>query len=129
MTRHRLPWIVAIGGASVVLGMLLVMSLTTEPMLSDEAYRKIAQETTEARLFLKKYPQATVTVDRSGALAVDFRVNAFAPTASSRVPPYLRLRVFIGPQNRPTLRFLDCQGRLIVKDLLDYLRTETCLSP
>jgi len=43
--------------------------------ISDEEYIAIAGQTEEARAFLTRYPQAEIYVDRSGALAVDYRVT------------------------------------------------------
>ena len=95
--------------------------------ISDEEYIRIAGQTIEVQKFLKKYPSATAYVDRSGALAVDFRIDKYIGLGTNG--NYLRLRIFINPRNnRPmTLKFIDCSGKLIRNNLLEYLQTEKCL--
>jgi len=95
--------------------------------ISDEEYARIAEQTVEVQNFLKKYPNAKVLVDRSGKLAVDFRVNK--PDDAVIAGNYLRLRVFINPRNNLPIRekFFDCSGRVIRDNLLEYLQTERCL--
>ena len=88
---------------------------------SDEEYVEITNQTLEAQKFLEKYPNATIYVDRSGALAVDYRVTN---TIQDR---HLRLRIFIDWRtNQPSDMFIDCSGTYIRKDLLEYLETEKC---
>ena len=83
--------------------------------ISDEEYIEITSQTLEAQKFLEKYPNATIYVDRSGALAVDYRMHA------------LRLRIFIDWRtNQPSDKFIDCSGTYIRKNLLEYLETEKC---
>jgi hypothetical protein len=90
--------------------------------ISDEEYIDIASQTSEAQTFLDKYPNATIFVDRSGALAVDYRVDN---TVKNR---YLRLRIFIDWRtNQPSGKFIDCSGTYIHKNLVEYLETEECL--
>jgi hypothetical protein len=92
--------------------------------ISDQEFIRIAQETVEAQKFLEKYPKATANVDRSGRLAVDFRVDT--PDVTDSI--YLRLRVFIDHRTFwPTERFIDCSGHYIEKGLLEYLQTERCI--
>ena len=43
--------------------------------VTDEEYTAITNQTLEAQKFLQKYPNAFIQVDRSGRLAVDYRVN------------------------------------------------------
>lgn len=95
--------------------------------ISDEEYIRIATQTIEAQEFLEKYPDATTVVDRSGRLAVDFRVDKY-DNAGTNIN-YLRLRVFINPRNnRPTgEKFIDCSGKCVNYNLLEYLQTEKCL--
>lgn len=89
--------------------------------ISDEEYIEITSHTVEAQKFLEKYPNATISVDRSGALAVDYRVN------TNIYDRYLRLRVFIDWRtNQPSDMFIDCSGTYIRKNLLEYLETENC---
>jgi len=90
--------------------------------ISDEEYIAITRQTLEAQTFLEKYPNATIFVDRSGALAVDYRVDN---TVKNR---YLRLRIFIDWRtNQPSDKFIDCSGTYIQENLLEYLETEKCL--
>jgi len=89
--------------------------------ISNEEYIEITSQTLEAQKFLEKYPNATIYVDRSGALAVDYRVDNEMKNA------YLRLRVFINWRtNQPSDKFIDCSGTYIRKNLLEYLETEKC---
>jgi hypothetical protein len=90
--------------------------------ISDKEYVEIASQTLEAQKFLEKYPDATIYVDRSGALAVDYRV----PNNVKNM--YLRLRIFIDWRtNQPSDKFIDCSGTYIRKNLLEYLESEKCL--
>jgi len=90
--------------------------------ISDEEYIEITSQTVEAQKFLEKYPNATIYVDRSGALAVDYRVT------NNITNRYLRLRIFIDWRtNQPSDKFIDCSGTYIRKNLLEYLETEECL--
>jgi hypothetical protein len=90
--------------------------------ISDEEYIEITSQTLEAQKFLEKYPNATIFVDRSGALAVDYRVD------NNMENRYLRLRIFIDWRtNQPSDKFIDCSGTYIQKNLLEYLETEECL--
>jgi len=89
--------------------------------ISDEEYIEITSQTLEAQKFLEKYPNATIYVDRSGALAVDYRVD------NNMKNRYLRLRIFIDWRtNQPSGKFIDCSGTYIRKNLLEYLETERC---
>jgi hypothetical protein len=84
---------------------------------SDEEYIAITNQTMEAQKFLEKYPNATIFVDRSGRLAVDYRVDAD--------DGYIRLRVFINPtKNEPSEMFLDINGTYIRKNIIERLQTE-----
>ena len=88
--------------------------------ISDEEYIQIVSQTAEAQRFLEKYPNATIYVDRSGALAVDYRVDGTSQG-------WIRLRIFIDwLTNQPSNKFIDCSGTLIRENLLEYLETETC---
>jgi len=89
--------------------------------ISDEEYIEIASQTLEAQKFLEKYPNSTIYVDRSGALAVDYRVT------NNIKNRYLRLRIFINwKTNQPSDKFIDCSGTYIRKNLVEYLETEKC---
>lgn len=95
--------------------------------ISDEEYIAIAGQTAEAQKFLEKYPDATILVDRSGALAVDYRLDKLVKNDTTLVSKYLRLRIFIDWRtNQPSERFIDCSGTYITKNLLEYLETEKC---
>ena len=90
--------------------------------ISDDEYIETASQTLEAQKFLEKYPNATTFVDRSGALAVDYRVD------NNVKDKYLRLRIFVDWRtNQPSDMFVDCSGTYIQKDLVEYLETEECL--
>ena len=89
--------------------------------ISDEEYIEIASQTLEAQKFLEKYPNSTIYVDRSGALAVDYRVT------NNIKNRYLRLRIFINwKTNQPSDKFIDYSGTYIRKNLVEYLETEKC---
>ena len=76
----------------------------------------------EAQKFLEKYPNATIYVDRSGALAVDYRVTNNVKNG------YLRLQIFIDWRtNQPSNMFIYCSGTYIRKNLLEYLENEKYL--
>jgi hypothetical protein len=86
--------------------------------VKDEEYIAIANQTLEAQKFLEKYPNADIQVDRSGRLAVDYRVDTHLSIE------YLRLRVFIDWRtNKTTDMFIDNTGSYITEDLLEYLET------
>jgi len=85
--------------------------------ITDDEYIEIASQTLEAQKFLEKYPNTTTFVDRSGRLAVDYRVN----TDDS----YIRLRVFINPKkNEPSEMFLEINGTYIRKNIIEHLQTQ-----
>lgn len=89
--------------------------------ISDEEYIGIANQTVEAQKFLERYPNSTVYVDRSGALAVDYRVTGNIQNE------YLRLRIFIDwKTNQPSEKFIDCSGTYIRENLVEYLETGKC---
>jgi len=130
MKRRNLVVIISVVTVSVVVvlcGSYLLYDLYRprtfyDTGISDEEYIAIARQTLEAQTFLEKYPNATIFVDRSGALAVDYRVDN---TVKNR---YLRLRIFIDWRtNQPSDKFIDCSGTYIQENLLEYLETEKCL--
>jgi len=93
--------------------------------VSDREYIEIAKQTIEVQEFLDKYPKAKTYVDRSGSLAVDFRLDKYQKNGT--LLKYLRLRIFIDPQNnRSAKRFIDCSGTVIKNNLLEYLQRERC---
>ncbi len=129
MKKRTLIIIVSLVAVSVVLvlcGFYLLYDLGRprtfyDTGITDEEYIEIASQTLEAQKFLEKYPNATIYVDRSGALAVDYRVTN---TTKNR---HLRLRIFVDWRtNQPSAKFIDCSGTYIRKNLLEYLETEKC---
>jgi len=130
MKKRNLTIITALGAFSIVLvlcGFHLLQDLNRprtfyDTGISDEEYTEIASQTLEAQKFLAKYPNATIYVDRSGALAVDYRVT------NNINNKYLRLRIFIDwKTNQPSDKFIDCSGTYIRKNILEYLESEKCL--
>ncbi len=86
--------------------------------VSDEEYTAITNQTPEAKYFLGKYPNSVIQVDRSGGLAVDYRVNGHLNSE------YLRLRIFIDwRNNKPEDMFVDNSGTYIRENILEYLET------
>ncbi|GBE17905.1 hypothetical protein BMS3Abin16_00493 [archaeon BMS3Abin16] len=74
--------------------------------VADDAYISMANQNPTAQLFLKRYPEASAYVDRSGRLAVDYRIDREIDPNTSH---YLRLRVFIDPRTNDTGDiFLEC---------------------
>lgn len=55
--------------------------------VSDDDYVSFARANTDAQAFLEKYPQAETQVDRSGRLAVDFRVTTRSVTDTTQSCP------------------------------------------
>jgi len=83
--------------------------------ITDEEYIEIASQTLEAQKILEKYPNATIWVEKSGRLAVDYRVNTN--------DAYIRLRVFIDPEkNEPSEMFLQINGTYIRKNIIEHLQ-------
>jgi len=130
MKKRNLTVITALGAFSIVLvlcGFHLLQDLNRprtfyDTGISDEEYTEIASQTLEAQKFLEKYPNATIYVDRSGALAVDYRVT------NNINNKYLRLRIFIDwKTNQPSDKFIDCSGTYIRKNILEYVESEKCL--
>ena len=90
--------------------------------VSDADYISIARGTQEAVALLAKYPQAETLVDRSGRLAVDFRVDRRPVSSTAQTWEGIRLRVFIDPStNRPTEAFLQCDSEFVKRKVVQYL--------
>jgi hypothetical protein len=130
MKKRTLIVLISLAAVSVVLVLCrfyLLLDLSRprtfyDTGISDEEYTEIASKTLEAQKFLEKYPNATIYVDRSGALAVDYRVT------NNITIRYLRLRIFIDWRtNQPSDKFIDCSGTYIRKNPVEYLETEKCL--
>ncbi|MFX0203982.1 MAG: hypothetical protein ACFFCW_48410 [Candidatus Hodarchaeota archaeon] len=123
MKKQNLIIIVSLAAAVVLLlGGLYILNELQKPRtfydsgISDNEYIAITNQTMEAQKFLEKYPTTTIFVDRSGRLAVDYRVDAD--------DGYIRLRVFINPtKNKPSEMFLDINGTYIRKNILERLQT------
>lgn len=105
--------------------------------LSDSEYIQTAKTTPETQAFLKKYPNAIVSVERTEYLAVDFTIEkskGFVASENNPMPPYLRLRVFVNPSaNKPLSSFIECspsEGNYlrIDENLVQYIGTEKCLT-
>lgn len=81
----------------------------------------------EVKAFLTKYPTATVTVDRSGRLAVDY---SLIQQGSQDGISVLRLRVFSDNSGAPQEMYLDCpQGenpRLIYENIVTFIEEGSC---
>jgi hypothetical protein len=97
----------------------------------DEEYVSIASKQQEAQVFLENYPQADILVDRSGRLAVDFRVTQHPATSTAEHWEEIRLRIFIDPKtNQPLETFVQCNDRFIEEDVQQYLEqyfeTQSC---
>jgi hypothetical protein len=129
MKKRNLIVIISVVVVSVVLalwGVYLLYDLYRprtfyDTGISDEEYIEIASQTLEAQKFLEKYPNSTIFVDRSGALAVDYRLD------NNMKNGYLRLRIFVDWRtNQPSDMFIDCSGTYIRKNLLEYLETGKC---
>ena len=86
--------------------------------ISDQEYITITDQTLHAQKFMEKYPSAIIQVDRSGRLAVDYRVNGHLDSE------YLRLRIFIDwRKSEPADMFIDNSGTYITDNLLEYVDT------
>lgn len=109
--------------AGFVMATVYFLSTPRESRLApftDAEYIARAERSQEGRAFLAKYPEARRQVDRSGAVAVDFRVD--------RGDRYLRLRIIMDAfANRALDAFVDCSGTSVPGDPIEYLATERCL--
>lgn len=99
--------------------------------VSDEEYVSIARVFPDAQAFLEEYPQAETYVDRSGRLAVDFRVTKCPVTSTTQHWEGIRLRVFIDPKaNQPTETIIQCNDKMIKDNVRQYMEqyftTQTC---
>ncbi len=103
----------------------------SEEELPNEILIRNTEILEEVNVFLEKYPNARVQIDRSGRLAVDYRVSTPSKENNSYVDPYLRLRVLLNSEGEPEEMFVDCyngQSSNITRDnIVNYLKAETCL--
>jgi hypothetical protein len=100
--RRHIVFPLAVIGALLGAGVIVLVSALapdTMPGVSDTVLVATAEESAEARAFLRRYPQATATVDRSGRVAVDFRAGS------------ARLRVFLDSGPRVSGAVLECPDR------------------
>jgi len=105
---------ISVFGGLYFVQLVLPGSYKIDYPLTDEEYIGIANKTTEAQYFMRKYPDSTILVDRSGRLAVDYRVDVN--------DSYTRLRVFIDhKKNEPSEIFLDINGTYINDNILEHL--------
>ncbi len=108
--------ILIVGGLYYV-HLVLPESGKVDYTLTDEEYVGLANKTIEAQFFLIRYPNSTILVDRSGRLAVDYRVDMN--------DSYIRLRVFIDDEtNEVSEMFLDTNGTYIHENILDNLHLQ-----
>ncbi len=133
MKNQKLIIIIPIVVVALVIGTVLLYDLFRaktfyDTGISDGEYIKIASQTIEAQKFLEKYPNATIYVDRSSRLAVDYRVDKYQINDTTQSWKGIRLRIFIDwRNNKPTSKFIDCSGTIIRKSLSEYLEMEKCL--
>jgi hypothetical protein len=114
--------------SAVWLTLLTLTSCAWQPQqfydngVSDEEYVSIASGHDDAQAFLELYPQAETYVDRSGRLAVDFRVTTRPVTSTTQQWEGIRLRVFLDPRtNQPTETFVQCNERITKKNVRQYV--------
>lgn len=87
---------------------------------SDAEYLARAERTDEAQALLGKYPGATRSLERDPAVVAEFRAE--------RAGHALRLRILLDAfANRPLDSSVQCDSGAPRTDVLDYLRSETCL--
>jgi hypothetical protein len=105
--------------------------IPSEEELPNEDLIRKTEALEEVKIFLAKYPDALIEIDRSGRLAVDYRVSKQSKEQNLEVDPYLRLRVLLNSEGEPVEMFVDCwngQSNSIERDnIVSYLKTETCL--
>lgn len=89
----------------------------------DETYILVAKATHEAQTFLALFPNAEINVDRSGRLAVDFRLDKWPIIDSTKNWEGIRLRVFINPKNNhPQEMFIQCNTKMIQRDIIQNIK-------
>lgn len=90
--------------------------------ISDEEYVSIASKHQDAKFFLTSYPESETYIDRSGKLAVDFRVDTKPIRSTTDKWKGIRLRVFIDPETRrATDTLIQCNDMLIEEEIRQYL--------
>jgi hypothetical protein len=115
--------------AIVWITLLVIVSCAWMPQqfddsgVSDEEYISIAKMHPVAQAFMERLPQSETYVDRSGALAVDFKVTKHLAADSTQNWEGIRLRVFINPNtNEPTEAFIQCNDKIVKNNLEQYLK-------
>lgn len=109
-----IPVVISLFGGLCFLRLILLASYKVDYPFTDEEYIGIANKTIEAQCFLRKYPESSIFVDRSGKLAVDYRTDMN--------DSYVRLRVFIDSRrNEPSEMFLNMDGTYIHEHILEHL--------
>ncbi len=99
--------------------------------IPDEEVIAIARSHPMAQAFLELHPEPEILIDRSGALAVDFRVTTRRPRDTTDLWQGIRLRVFVDPRSRqPTKTLIQCDTTVVEKNVEEYLerysRLQTC---
>lgn len=106
--------IIAVSGAIVYAN--LTGMAPTEDELPASTILANQQNLNEVKAFLNKYPNAEINVDRSGRLALDYRVD--------QESEYLRLRVFADNEGKPQEMFVECfadgQSRFTHENITNY---------
>jgi|GEM_PF-5834411 len=101
--------------------------LPTEVELPDQVIIDNQKNLAEVKALLDKYSNETkISVDRSGRLAVDYRVE------NPITDQYLRLRVFSDSEGNPQQEmFVDCydgsNSKIEYQNLVNYIGSETCV--
>jgi hypothetical protein len=123
--------VIAVGIFSGLYYLDNLSNLPTEEELPNEILIRNTEGLEEVKLFLEKYPDAHIKVDRSGQLAVDYRISQPPKENNSSVAPYIRLRVFLNSNGDPDGMFVDCwdgqRNNMERDNIVSYLKTETCL--
>lgn len=118
--------IVGIGGIIAYASFSRPEPIPSESELPDQVIIDNQKDLAEVQALLDKYPEeTTITVDRSGRLAVDYRIE------DVDTGKYLRLRVFSDNNGNPQEMFIDCydgsNSNVQHEDIASYIETETCV--
>ena len=107
---------------ALVLFVVVPSGRVDDSLVGDEHYLSIARLTPEGRQFLAAYPMAKLAVDRSGALAVDFRASDPRTASGDQAGAGIRLRVFIDAvTDRAIGALVECDRTLVEDDVSSYL--------
>lgn len=117
---------VAAGAGGIVYASYYRPQYVSPEELPDDVIIDTQKDLKEVGAFLDAYPdRTTTTVDRSGRLAVEYRVD------DAGTGQYLRLRVFSDTQPRPLEMFADCfngtNSTLYHENVLEYIESRACL--